>query len=355
MSIREALGFDDRWVMLVGIPIIAFFIPILFFRATLKDGLAAFMPEFISSLVFTAAYWTVVRSIFIFMRRRFQGYQHAVRRILYTLGAILIAFFLVHSAVGFLHDNFFPHPDQPGVTDFDYAVGSLTIVLLVSAIYESVYLYARWRESIVEQERLRRENIQSQLEGLKNQVNPHFLFNSLNTLIYIIPEDPQRAVQFVQKLSKVYRYILEIREKELIPLEEELTFLDSFIFLVQERFGENLRVDVEIPDAFLQARIIPLSLQILFENAIKHNVISEQRPLTIELFVDEEQHLVVRNNLQRKKQVLDSTRVGLDNIRSRYAFFTDEKVVISEDEAFFTVSLPLLKVSAPQVKRAVGG
>ena len=158
----------------------------------------------------------------------------------------------------------------------------------------------------------------------------------------------------MQKLSKVYRYILEIRDKELIPLEDELTFLDSFIFLVRERFGDNLRVEIEVPQVFHQARILPLSLQILFENAIKHNVISEQHPLTIELFVDEEQRLVVRNNLQRKNQVLDSTRVGLDNIRSRYAFFTDDKVVISEDEANFTVRLPLLKVSAQQVKKAVG-
>lgn len=354
LSIRDVLGFDDRLIILIGIPAIAFLIPLLFFRATLADGLMAYMPEFLSSLMFTVAYWFSVRSIFIYMRRRYQGYQQTVKRILYTVFAILIAFFLVHYLVGYFHEAYVPHPNRPGVTDFDYAVGSLTIVLLVSAIYESVFLYARWKESIVEQERLRRENIESQLEGLKNQVNPHFLFNSLNTLIYIIPEDPGRAVQFVQKLSKVYRYILEIRDKKLIPLEEELSFLDSYIFLVQERFGDNLRIELAIPFSFHQDQIVPLSLQILFENAIKHNIISAEHPLTIEVFIDNGNYLVVRNNLQRKNQVVASTRVGLENIRSRYAFFSEEEVVITDEGGFFTVRLPLLKVSSGVVGRAVG-
>ena len=181
------------------------------------------------------------------------------------------------------------------------------------------------------------------MEGLKSQVNPHFLFNSLNTLIYIIPENTDRAIQFVQKLSKVYRYILEIRDKKLIPLEEELDFLHSYIFLLKERFGDNLEVNLSIPSDILVQQVVPLSLQILFENAIKHNIISDKHPLKIEVFFKDEK-LVVQNNLQLKKQAMPSTKVGLQNIKNRYAFFTDEKVDINDDGPYFKVTLPLIKM-----------
>jgi LytS/YehU family sensor histidine kinase len=215
------------------------------------------------------------------------------------------------------------------------------IIALVSSIYEGIYLNARWKASLIEKELLKRENIESQLEGLRSQVNPHFLFNSLNTLAYIIPQDPDRAVKFVQQLSKVYRYILEIREKKLISLREELKFLDSYIFLIKERFGENLQVDISIPKSIYEENIIPLSMQMLFENAIKHNIISSSKPLTIEVFLQDGK-IRVRNNLQKKKQSMPSTQVGLQNIRNRYAFFTDQRVEVKEDDHTFSVGLPLI-------------
>ena len=129
-------------------------------------------------------------------------------------------------------------------------LASLMLTFFIVAVYESIFFYSRLQKSIVEREKLERENIHSQLEGLKNQVNPHFLFNSLNTLTYIIPEDPDLAVRFVQQLSKVYRYILEIRDRKLICLSEELEFLDSYVFLLKERFGENFHVEIRVPESF---------------------------------------------------------------------------------------------------------
>ncbi|MCB0586091.1 MAG: histidine kinase [Phaeodactylibacter sp.] len=339
-SNKEILGFDDTWVLLLGIPVLSFFIPLLFFKATLADGLVAYFPEWGISLMYTVAYWTVCRTIFIYFRRRFPGHQETRKRIIYMALAVLAAYAVVNQSLDYVH-VLLDHKERPGVTQFDYTVGTLMIVALVGTLYESAFLYDRWKRSIIEAEQLKRENIESQLEGLKSQVNPHFLFNSLNTLTYIIPEDPEKAVQFVQKLSKVYRYILEIRDKKLITLKEELDFLHAYLFLIRERFDENFHANIQVPDEALSLNLVPLSLQILFENAVKHNIISDERPLHITLWV-ENNRLAVRNNLQRKRQAMPSTKLGLQNIRNRYAFFSEEKVDVIESDGFFTVSLPLI-------------
>ena len=247
---KEILGFDDTWFLILGIPVLSFCIPFLFFKATLADGLMAYLPEWGVSMMYTVAYWMACRTIFIHFRRRFPGQQETKKRVLYISGAVLLAYAVVNWSLDYVH-VFMGILPREGVTDFDYTVGTLMIVALVGTLYESAFLYDRWKKSILETEQLKRENIESQLEGLKSQVNPHFLFNSLNTLTYIIPEDPDKAVHFVQKLSKVYRYILEIRDKKLISLEEELSFLHAYLFLVLERFGDNLRAILtikEVPD-----------------------------------------------------------------------------------------------------------
>ncbi|MFN7116724.1 MAG: sensor histidine kinase [Saprospiraceae bacterium] len=349
MTTKEKLiatvGVDDRWALLMLIPVLAFVLPLLFFKETLSNGLIAYIPKFLGSLVHTLGYWLTIRQIIIELRRRFPEQKDTKKRILYSAVLIVIAYVALNPILDVLHtamgDN-----GTPGVTEFDYAVASFTVILICVTIYESIFFYVRWKQTIVEAERLRRENVESQLEGLKNQVNPHFLFNSLNTLIYLIPENPQKAVHFVQMLSKVYRYILEIREKKLITLEEELDFLAAYNFLLKERFGDNLYIDLRISELAKNQQIVPLSLQILFENAIKHNIISSDKPLKIEVFTNNG-HLVVQNNLQKKKQTIPSTQVGLANIRNRYAFFSNDPVEIFSDDAHFRVSLPLLKTNLP--------
>lgn len=337
-SVREVLGFDDTWMLIIGIPVVSFLMPLLFFKGTLAYGLPAYLPGWGVSLMYTIAYWIPIRSIFILMRRQFPDFSQIRLRIIATIALVTITFFVMSELVGLFHNH-----KKATVTNFDYNVASFTIVALVSVIYESVFLYDRWKKTIVEAEQLKRENIQSQLEGLKNQVNPHFLFNSLNTLAYIIPENADRAVQFVQKLSKVYRYILEIRDRQLISLAEELEFFQSYEFLVLERFGENLYIEVEIPEKLRKLQIVPLSLQMLLENAIKHNVISAEKPLTIKVSHDGDQFLTVFNNLQPKILETPSTKIGLQNIKNRYAFFSSSEVIVESTQTYFKVALPLLK------------
>lgn len=355
MTTREKIiatvGVDDRKAMLIGIPVLAFVMPLLFLKESLSDGLVAYLPKFIGSLIHTCAYWLAIRWIIGVLRRRFPEQKDTQKRILYSALLTIVIYIVLNPILDILH-HAAGDTGNPDLTEFDYAVAAFTVIVICVMIYESIFFYVRWKQTVIETERLRRENIESQLEGLRNQVNPHFLFNSLNTLIYIIPEQPDKAVKFVQMLSKVYRYILEIRDKKLIHLEEELQFLEAYNFLLKERFGDNLQIEVKIPTAAQHEQIVPLSLQILFENAIKHNIISTNKPLKIEVFTDNG-HLVVQNNLQKKKQTMPSTKVGLENIRNRYAFFSSEPVEIRTNDALFRVSLPLLKNTLPIVQRNV--
>ena len=209
------------------------------------------------------------------------------------------------------------------------------------AIYEIIFFMNELRHSVEEKEMLKRESVSAQLNALRTQVNPHFLFNNLNTLSSIIPEDPQQAVDFVQQLSKVYRHILEVKDEKSIPLKDELDVLKAYAFLLQTRFGHNIEIDINVADEKLQKRIVPLSLQLLMENAIKHNIVSADKPLKIEVYA-ENGSLVVSNNLQKKNQLHESTGIGLDNIRNRYKLLGDKTVQVTESGSNFTVSIPLL-------------
>lgn len=341
-SVQEVLGIDDRPLLWIGIPVLSFVIPLLLFDGTLQYGLMGYLPKWGVSFMYTVAYWLTCRQIFIFMRRRYPSAHQMGRRILYTVLYLIIAFVLINFVLHFVCLPIMQKYPEQDASEYDMIVGSALIIMLISAIYESIYLYYNWKRSLLEAEQLRREQVESQLEGLKSQVNPHFLFNSLNTLSYLIPEDENRAVQFVQKLSRVYRYILEMRDKKLVSLADELRFLQSYTFLVKERFAENLQVNIEVPASLHERRIVPLALQLLMENAIKHNVISQAQPMCIRIYAEGGQLCVV-NSLQRKRQLFASTGLGLENIKNRYRYFTEERVRVEERDGQFLVCLPLLE------------
>jgi len=222
-----------------------------------------------------------------------------------------------------------------------FLIISVTITLFINTIFVAIEFFSYWRESIKEKEALKRYTLAAEFESLKNQVNPHFLFNALNTLSSLIDEDQRLANQFVQQLASVYRYLLSQTEKETVSLGEELAFLKSYVFLNQIRFGENLKVEMQIAPELWHKNIITLTLQMLLENAIKHNVISKEKPLHI-LIVAEGNSLCVGNNLQLKTQVAPSTGIGLENIQSRYKLFTQEQMHITQTDARFEVCVPLI-------------
>jgi sensor histidine kinase YesM len=218
----------------------------------------------------------------------------------------------------------------------------LFVITAMVTLELGLFLLNRWRYSLAELERFKKENAEFQFESLRSQVNPHFLFNSLNTLSSLIYEDQEKAGAFIRELSDVYRYILENRGKELVSLGEELTVARSYIYLVQLRFEKNLDVDLNVPEAAHVREIAPLTLQLLIENAVKHNVIARKKPLYIAIFVEQD-YLVVKNNLQKKESREYSSQLGLKNIKSRYAFLTDRTMEILETKTEFIVKIPLIR------------
>jgi hypothetical protein len=218
---------------------------------------------------------------------------------------------------------------------------AIIITIIVTLGIHVFYFYKAYQENRVKQEKIIAGNASAQFESLKNQLDPHFLFNSLNVLSSLIEENPVNAQKFTTSLSKIYRYVLEQRDKELVSVAEELQFAKTYMNLLKMRFENS--ISFELPEDFEneEAKVVPLALQLLLENAIKHNVVSEQKPLHVKIYIQDNQ-LIVENNLQKKETLQTRKGVGLQNIVDRYAIITTRKVTIEETNEFFKIKLPIL-------------
>ncbi len=220
---------------------------------------------------------------------------------------------------------------------------AIFIALVISLFMTARSFLFNWRELAIQNEKLKTESMASRFASLKAQVNPHFLFNSLNVLSGLVYRDADLSAQFIKKLSEVYRYVLDQQEQELVPVGEELNFVESIVFLQQIRFGDNLKVSIDLRKDNSKM-IAPLALQMLIENAIKHNVISAQSPLEIQI-KENGQYYVVSNTLQPKTVMGESLGLGLENIRKRYGFLTDRSVEVLQEQGQFIVKLPIIQVA----------
>ena len=222
------------------------------------------------------------------------------------------------------------------------ALMGMVLDLTFISIYYSTNLTKYWKKTIEKNEELKRENLIAKYEALKNQVNPHFLFNSLNTLTGVVEQKPGLAPDFIKKLSDIYRYVLEQSDKELISIHNEMKFVEDYIFLSKMRFGEALQFNSNLP-ASNTFQIVPLGLQMLVENAIKHNIIADDMPLKIEIGV-EDNFVYIRNNLQLKKTVISTKEpLGLENLTKRYAYLSNSSIEVIASENNFMVKLPIIK------------
>ena len=338
------IGFNDGLLMAIGIPLLSFIIPIVFMNCRFARPPYLTWEKYCATLVITIIIWFGNRFIMIYSRRKYSQFTTVRKRIIFQSVLMFIFTVTANTILGQFTKEIF---NQEGVSlsEVDMLIHSnsaaLCCTIMIIAIYESIYFMHELRHSVEETEKLKRENLAAQLNALRTQVNPHFLFNNLNTLSSLIPENPQHAVDFVQQLSKVYRHILEVKDEKSISLKDELEVLNAYTFLLKTRFEKNLNVNINIPAEKLQKKIVPLSLQILMENAIKHNIVSSDKPLHIDVFT-ENGSLVVSNNLQIKSQVNESTGIGLDNIRNRYKLLSDVPVKVTANDTNFTVSIPLI-------------
>lgn len=216
------------------------------------------------------------------------------------------------------------------------------IVLMTILVLAILYFMIRAGEKRLKAaEARKKEKLEFEFQTLKNQINPHFLFNSFSTLISMIEEKPEVAVEYTEKLSDFFRNILEVKEQELIPMEEELEMMRNYFYIQHKRFGKNFSLEIELDETVKQSKIPPLTLQLLAENAIKHNIVSKNKPLVVKISNDEK-YILVKNNLQKKKQTGPSTGIGLQNIKERYRLLTGKEVGIKENEDYFEVILPII-------------
>jgi len=278
---------------------------------------------------------------------------------------LVVSFFsmLVISSAIILFVNWFWAVVIWGSTFESYIAGSgksIMIIELFAVVFIALIMFTNeyftsWREAVKNEEALKREKLALQYESLKNQVNPHFLFNSLNTLSGLISKDGEGATRFVKQLSDIYRYVLEHKDREVVPLDTEMKFVENYINLMRIRFGDNLVVKIKTQETS-NFKIIPLSIQMLVENAIKHNIISKEKPLTITISMDGNDHLTVKNNLQKKSSILQGDsgeweKHGLLNIKSRYEYLSKGVFQVNgssaepfpeELDGSFVVNVPLI-------------
>ena len=215
--------------------------------------------------------------------------------------------------------------------------------LFLNCINAIVYYMDKLKKTQVEAEQLKKITAEAQFESLRNQINPHFLFNCFNVLSSLVYKDADTSAKFISQLSNVYRYLLYSQDKKIVTLKEELEFLESYIFLLKIRFGDNIVIVKSISCDTQNYYLPPVVMQMLIENAIKHNVVSKKSPLEISIYAQDNQ-LTVTNNLQLKELKEESTQIGLDNIRNRYLFLSGKPIIIEKSASHFSVRVPLLEI-----------
>ena len=254
-----------------------------------------------------------------------------------TIWLLIFYFFLGES-----YANYKTEQNGLSTAIFDNILIAVIVNLIIGAFFIIQYSTKEWKKALVEAEKYKRKSIESQYSVLVNQINPHFLFNSMNALASLIPQSPEKAVEFVNCFSKIYRYVLEVKDKIVCELQDELDFLDSYIFLQKIRFGSNFIIEKQIESEILNSYVPPLSLQLLVENAIKHNEISKTYPLTVTISYSMG-YLIVRNNLRRKIVNEESAGVGLNNLRERFEYLTDLKPRFYLKNNEYIAKIPLIE------------
>ncbi|MGI4871080.1 MAG: sensor histidine kinase [Janthinobacterium lividum] len=305
------------------------------------------------SFAYAAGLWLANGYTADFLNRRFGWESQPIRRLLLTVAASLLMSLLVIVLVSEGFSVLLWHR-PPGYTLRHHFFQQSAIPLLMTVVI-SLFLHSRsfllsWREATVRAERLEKESAVARLDSLRRQVDPHFLFNSLNALTSLVEEEPARAVRFIRQLSQVYRYVLESQSQELVPLAEELAFAESYIFLQKTRLDEALQVAFTPPaDSLIHSPtsslyLPPLALQLVLENALKHNTAYQADPLRLHVAVDvAARTLTVRNTLRPRRLSPDeASGRGLANLRARYGFLTKVPVEAGAVAGEFVVVLPLL-------------
>ncbi|MEN8816141.1 MAG: histidine kinase [Nonlabens sp.] len=308
------------------------------------DPIEEEIEEYIINFIFSVFITLVNQSYFDFIGKFYSWTDNGLKRLLIgAVGSVVLTmitlFILLFSIRVFYYgqsiEDFFEQQQ------LDWYLFGFTFTMIMSVIFHAFYFYRELQAKKVKDQKVIARSATAQFDALKNQLDPHFLFNSLNVLVSLIEENPKAATKFTTSLSKVYRYVLEQRNKELVSVDEELSFARAYVGLLKTRFEDSIEIDIPEKSNIIDAQVVPLSLQLLLENAVKHNVVSDSKPLKLRIY-EEGNQLIVENNLQKKPVAGSGSGVGLQNIASRYQLLTNRKMSIAEDQTHFKVQIPIL-------------
>ncbi len=327
-----------RFVSITIISLISIFVDSAYAHAE-----AGLLQAFIVSFIRTALIWNGSMLIIQFAIGRYSMFKETFKLIAFQVFALIIFVLLVEFGEIYTVENFLKIQLSRSEKSTLY-IGSLLITFMISAIYASTSFFIQWKENLLRTQALEKANLEARYDTLRNQVNPHFLFNSLNTLLMLVNDNPV-ASRYVESISEIMRYMVQSSEKDAVLLRDELKIARDYVFIQQSRFGDKLKVDFDIPESCYHFAIPPLALQMLLENAIKHNVVSKENPLTVKVFVHDNQFVVIENTVKAKLDREPSTGVGLDNIRNRYLHLTGKNIQVKQENGKFMVMLPLFEKS----------
>jgi sensor histidine kinase YesM len=331
----------------------ALFISIMIFFVltiipVLNGGIVSFDNHLKINFLYTMLYGMLLyyanAVLFMFLDSIYKNNRYAVKRLIIGfLSSFILSLFIIF-LLRIFEDVVIEKHTLSEFLEYEkpanYIVPSIVSFVVLLGIH-ALYFYKSSQENRVKEQKIIAGTASAKFESLKNQIDPHFLFNSLNVLSSLIEENPENAQRFTTSLSKIYRYVLEQKDKELVSVEEELAFAKTYMNLLKMRFENSLFYELPSTIPNPEAKVVPLSLQLLLENTVKHNVVSEQRPLNIRIFIEGD-YLVIQNNYQKKEVLQERQGVGLQNIINRYGIITNRKVLIEQNKQTFTVKLPIL-------------
>ena len=307
------------------------------------------------TMLYSLSLYFANATVFIFLDSVYKNSRFTINRLVFGFIStffitILIVFLLrIFEEVIIEKSTLTEYFNNEKATNFIIPV---IIFVVVSLGIHAFYFYKTIQEVKVKEQKIIAGTASAKFESLKSQIDPHFLFNSLNVLSSLIEENPDNAQRFTISLSKVYRYVLEQKDKELVSVEEELAFAKTYMNLLKMRFENSLFYELPTTAIPAEAKVVPLSLQLLLENTVKHNVVSEQRPLHIRIFIEGD-YLVVENDFQKKEVLQERQGVGLQNIINRYGIITNRKVRIEQTEKVFAVKIPVLTKEITVMERSI--
>lgn len=339
----KTLPFKQRnfWQFLLGSSVVAFIV-LFAFSSRVYDSPQTFLLGFLWSFSISVTQWAGPVLIIYTLDKRLPWIDKPVIRTFTQFSLMLVwsvsAFVVVQLLMMYLIQGL------PPSVAWKYATGfilyTFLIALFISLVFTAIGFFRAWRKSVLTEAATKAEMMSYKYESLRNQINPHFLFNSFNVLSELVYEDQAQAVIFIRQMSDLFRYVLDSRDKELVSLSEELEFMKSYAFLLKTRFGDKLKLEIDLnPD--INASIVPMTLQLLVENAVKHNEVSEKFPLSISIR-QKDQYIEVKNAVKLKPTGNDSKKTGLKNIAQQFAFFTDKEIEVKSNESNFLVRVPVI-------------